>query len=437
MSEPIIKLDHVNFWYDRGKPSEYQALKDVSCEIYPGEYAAFFGSSGSGKTTLLYLISGIEQGQEGKIIINGRDISSFTKQELAIYRQIGVGMVFQQFNLIPSLSVIQNVMLPMSFLGASQERARREAMGLLKRVAIDNLADRYPDELSGGQQQRVGIVRALANNPPIIIADEPLGNLDSANADMVLQFLKELNQKDGRTVIMVTHEAWSLRDARKLFYIKDGVVTKEDGVGEEAIKSAISKNLYGKMSPELSQNEAAARAFSNLFLRGYAAQELKRFEFFLHQRLDDKIDADIFRSVLDRPWRDGGMGLWKQKAAKVSGIIEDVIAEKRTVGDIYTELETHREAPLHDDIEKLRTWLIQDYKGKLTDIQNMQLAQVINERIRGVITPDHFTEILNLPRSKSGLGFTIRTAHRIAEKLEFILKEGHADLPSFAPQAVK
>jgi putative ABC transport system ATP-binding protein len=433
MSDPIIKLDHVNFWYDRGKPNEYHALKDISCEIYPGEYAAFFGSSGSGKTTLLYLISGIEQGQDGKIMINGRDISSFSKQELAIYRQIGVGMVFQQFNLIPSLTVVQNVMLPMSFLGASEERSKKEAMELLKRVKIDHLADRYPDELSGGQQQRVGIVRALANNPPIIIADEPLGNLDSENADTVLAFLKELNEKDGRTVIMVTHEAWSLRDAKKIFYIKDGVVTQEEGAGPKAVEQAMSKTMYGKLSPGLSDNQLASHALSNLFLRGYAAPELKRFEFFLSQRLDDKIDADVFRNVLDRPWRDGGLGLWKQKAGKVSGIIEDVIAQKRTVGDIYKELETNREAPLHDDIEKLKAWLLTDYSGKVSEIQNMQLTEAVNERIRGIIAPDHFTEILSLPRSKSGLGFAMQTAHRMSEKLELILKEGHPQLASFAP----
>ncbi|HVN26075.1 MAG TPA: ABC transporter ATP-binding protein [Candidatus Paceibacterota bacterium] len=435
MSEPIIRLENVNFWYERGKPNEYHALKDVSCDIYPGEYAAFFGSSGSGKTTLLYLISGIEPGQDGRIVINGRDISTFTRQELAIYRQIGVGMIFQQFNLIPSLTVVQNVILPMSFLGVSEDRSKREAMKLLERVNIAHLADRYPDELSGGQQQRVGIVRALANNPPIIIADEPLGNLDSSNADTVLQFLKELNEKDGRTIIMVTHEAWSLRDAKKIFYMKDGVVTKEDGVGEQAVQQALSKTMYGRLSPGMSEHQLAAHSFSNLFLRGYAAPELKRFEFFLAQRLDGKIDADVFRNVLDRPWREGGLGLWRQKAAKVSSIIEDVIAERRTVGDIYHQLETDREAPLKDDIEKLRRWLLEDYHGVLNSLQVMQLDEVLNERIRGVITPEHVSEILSLPRSRAGLGFATPTAHRICERLEFILKEGHPQLSSFAPTA--
>lgn len=433
MNEPIIKLEHVNFWYDRGKPSEYQALKDVSCEIYPGEYAAFFGASGSGKTTLLYLIAGIEQGQEGKIMINGRDISTFSKQELAIYRQIGVGMVFQQFNLIPSLTVVQNVILPMSFLGAAEDRAKKEAMELLKRVGIDHLADRFPSELSGGQQQRVGIVRALANNPPIIVADEPLGNLDSTNAETVLQFLKELNEKDGRTVIMVTHEAWSLRDAKKIFYIKDGVVTKEAATDPKKLGETLSRRMYGKLTPEITQNQLTAKTFSNLFLRGYSEPELKRFEFFLNQRLENKIEPDVFRMVLDRRWRDGGLGLWKQKAARVGMWVEDIIQKKHEVEDIYKELEARPESPLRDDVEKLKAWLLGDYTGKTSELQNQQLAELLNERIRGIITPENLFSILSLPRSKSGLGFSVRTARRIDEKLEFILKEGHPQLSSFSP----
>ncbi len=432
MTEPIIKLENVNFWYDRGKPNEYHALKDVSCEIYPGEYAAFFGSSGSGKTTLLYLIAGIEQGQEGKIMINGRDISTFTKQELAIYRQIGVGMVFQQFNLIPSLTVVQNVILPMSFLGAAESRAKKEAMELLKRVGIDHLADRYPSELSGGQQQRVGIVRALANNPPIIVADEPLGNLDSTNAETVLQFLKELNEKDGRTVIMVTHEAWSLRDAKKVFYIKDGAVTKEAAGDPKKVSETLSRRMYGKLAPELSQNQLTAHTFSNLFLRGYSDPELKRFEFFLNQRLDSKIEPDVFAMVLHRPWREGGLGLWKQKAARVATWVEDVIEKRREVSDVYKELELHPESPLRDDVEKLKAWLLGEYSGKVSELQNDQLTELVNERIRGIITPENLFSILSLPRSKSGLGFSTRTARRIDEKLEFILKEGHPDVSSFS-----
>ncbi|PIR68775.1 hypothetical protein COU48_02230, partial [Candidatus Nomurabacteria bacterium CG10_big_fil_rev_8_21_14_0_10_03_31_7] len=220
----IIKIEKVNLWYDKGKPTEVHALKDISIGIEKGDYVAFFGPSGCGKTTMLYAISGIDRFQEGKVLINNRDISGLSNQELAIFRQTGIGIVFQQFNLVPSLNVLKNVALPMLFVGITSEKAEIEARKLLERLDMLQYADRLPFELSGGQQQRIGIARALANNPPIIIADEPLGNLDSKNAQMVLEFLKELNEKDGRTVIMVTHESWSLRDVKTIFYMKDGVI---------------------------------------------------------------------------------------------------------------------------------------------------------------------------------------------------------------------
>lgn len=421
MEQPIIKLENVNMWYDKGKPSEVQALKNISMGIMRGEYVAFFGPSGCGKTTLLYTISGIEQVEDGKILINGRDISNFSKKELAIYRQIGIGIVFQQFNLIPSLTVVNNVALPMAFLGISQEKRTAEAMKLLERLGIQELADRYPYELSGGQQQRVGIARALANNPPIIVADEPLGNLDSVNAEKVLEFLKELNEKDGRTIIMVTHEAWSLRDAKKIFYMKDGEIIKVEESKPKTVAETMSKHLYKTMSPKLSSNEIAARTLSNILLRGFSFEEIKRFEFFLLQRFNDKIDDEVFRRVLDRPFKEGGIGLWKQKAEKISSYVKEIIEKRKTVEEIYKELEKNPENPLVAEIERIRIWLMEEYHGKLSEIQILRLNEIIYERMSSIIDSKQFKTILTLPRNKFGVGITLRTARRIAEKFESIL----------------
>ena len=233
--DPIIKIENVNLWYEKGKPIEVHALKNINLEIERGDYVAFFGPSGCGKTSMLYSISGIDRFQEGRVLINGKDISGLPNQELAIFRQTGIGIVFQQFNLVPSLSVLKNIALPMLFVGVTSEKAEIEAQKLLDRLNLTDLANRYPYELSGGQQQRVGIARALANNPPIIIADEPLGNLDSVNAKIVLEFLRELNEKDGRTVIMVTHEAWSLKDAKTIFHMKDGVILEVEKIKEARV----------------------------------------------------------------------------------------------------------------------------------------------------------------------------------------------------------
>lgn len=433
--EPIIKLQGINLYYDLGKPTEVWALKDVNLEINKGEYCAFFGPSGCGKTTILYVLSGMESERvsSGQVLINGRDIAKFTKRELAVFRQIGVGIVFQQFNLIPSISVLDNVALPMAFLGISLERRRAEAQKLLERLNIAPYANRLPSELSGGQQQRVGIARALANNPPIIICDEPLGNLDSENANKVLEFMKELNTKDGRTVIMVTHEAWSLRDARKIFYMKDGKILKVEEPKERGdVAQAVSKLMYKQLNPNMGENQIMAKSLADMLLRGYSADEVKRFEFFLLQRLSGHIEDDVFREVLDRPYRTGGVGLWKGKAAKIAFLVEGVMNQRHTVEEVHEVLEKNPEAPLIEEVQKIRKWLLEEYKGKVDEQQILRLEELIAERLRNVITPQNFAQTLNLSKKKFGLGLSMRSSNRIAEKLESILGGSEG-----ATQAVK
>lgn len=427
--EPLIKLTNVNHRYDKGKPSEVWALKNINLEVEKGEYVAFFGPSGCGKTTLLYAISGIEQLQEGNISINNRDISKFSRKELAIYRQIGIGIVFQQFNLIPSLTVMNNVALPMAFLGVVQEKREAEAMNLLGRLGIQDLTDRYPSELSGGQQQRVGIARALANNPPIIVADEPLGNLDSANAEKVLEFLKELNEKDGRTIIMVTHESWSLRDAKKIFYMKDGEIVKIEKTASKTVAESVSKHIYKELSPNIPAAELAAQTLSSLLLRGYSIDEIKRFQFYLIQRFNNYIDRDTFLRILDRSYKNGGLGLWKPKAKKITDYIEEIIEQKREINDIYAELEKNPETPLFAEIENIREWLLKSYKGKISSLQKIQLNEIISERLRAIIDAEQFQKIISLSKNKFGIGLSFRISQKISEKMETILKgENHSKI---------
>ena len=318
----IIKIENVNLWYDKGRPIEVHALKNINISIEKGDYAAFFGPSGCGKTSMLYALSGIDRFQEGKVFINDRDISGLTNQELAIFRQTGIGIVFQQFNLVPSLTVLKNVALPMLFVGVSSKKAEIEARKLIDRLDLSKYIDRYPYELSGGQQQRVGIARALANNPPIIIADEPLGNLDSVNAKIVLEFLKELNEKDGRTVIMVTHEAWSLRDVKTIFHMKDGQINEEEKTNKGSVADSLSKQLHDQlasMSGDSNTNnendkeeKISARVLANFLLRGYSMDEIRRFETFVNQRFSNKIDKKEFQKLIKKPFKDGGVGLWKK-----------------------------------------------------------------------------------------------------------------------------
>lgn len=428
MPKQLIKLKDVNFYYNYNTPTQAQALKNINLEINRGEYVVFFGPSGCGKTTLTYLIGGIETEKDGsgEIFINDEDIRQLSKDELASFRQTGIGIIFQQFNLIPSLNVLDNVSLPMTFMGVNSKKRKEEAFKILTRLGIDKYAKRYPSELSGGQQQRVGIARALANNPPIIIADEPLGSLDSENAEHVLNFLKELNEKDGRTIIMVTHQAWSVRDATKIVYLKDGSIIKT-GESVDSVKTEppISPHLFRELYPDLSPNEIMVKTLANLLLRGFSDDEIKRFEFFLDERLTNKIDAKTFESFLDKPFHDEGVGLWKQRAIKIANLTEDLITQKKEITEIYKELEKNPETPIYEEVERLITWILKEYRGAMRDMQKTRLHEAVNKRLRNSINTKNFRTLLNTPRSKSGAGFSIRTTQHISDRLESALALGN------------
>ncbi len=432
--EPIIKLQNISLWYNKGKPIEVEALKNISLEITRGDYVAFFGPSGCGKTTMLYAISGIDRFQEGKVLINDRDISTLSNQELAIFRQTGIGIIFQQFNLVPSLTVLKNVSLPMLFVGISSEKADSEARKLLERLDLTEYANRYPFELSGGQQQRVGIARALANDPPIIIADEPLGNLDSENAKKVLEFLKELNEKDGRTIIMVTHEAWSLHDVKTIYHMKDGEVVETEHMTSATIAESLSKNLYKQITslhPEgegkkVAEEDLSAKLVSNFLLRGYSMDEIDRFESFVIKRLAGQMNIKDFKEAINKPFDEGGVGLWKKKAERVSIFLDEIINKRKNIESIQNQIIKNPEISIFDEIHNIRNWIVEGYTGKLTPFQISALDQIVSDRIRNFVTRDEVIEVLDLSNNKFGVGLSFRAAHLMSEKLELILnsKEG-------------
>ncbi len=432
-----IELKNVNFYYQRHASSETWALKNLNFDIKQGDYVTFFGPSGCGKTTLLYLMAGIDVDHlsEGEVNVNGRDISKFSSQELAVFRQLGIGIVFQQFNLVPSLTVLDNVALPMSFFGISLSRRHAEAQRLLERLAIGHLAARFPSELSGGQQQRVGIARALANNPPIIIADEPLGNLDSENANNVLAFLKELNEKDGRTIIMVTHEVWSLRDAKRIFYMKDGTIVKvaeQQGKASSERVASISTEVMQQLEPSLPGQELAARSLSMLLMRGYTGEEIRRCETFIIQRLANEIDTPTFKELLDRPYKKGGVGLYAQRAQQIATLIDDLLTHRKDIASMIKELEANPYASLAAEIAALRDWLLKDYHGKIDEEQKIRLDEILNNRLRNMISADDFREILNLSCAKSGVGLSLHESRIVSERMAFVLQNGYTIGPQFS-----
>ncbi len=223
ISDPIIKLEDVWKIYQLGK-QELTVLRGVTLEIKKGDFIAVLGPSGSGKSTLLHMLGCLDLPTKGRLFLDNRDVSLLSEDELAIIRGQKVGFIFQQFNLLLNLTAIENVMLPMIFSGTDEKKRKERARELLSWVGLGDRLTHRPTELSGGEQQRVAISRALANDPEIIVADEPTGNLDSATGEKVMKTLSDFNEKNGKTVIIVTHDMEVASHARRIIHIKDGQI---------------------------------------------------------------------------------------------------------------------------------------------------------------------------------------------------------------------
>jgi len=219
----MIEVENLIKVYRRGE-IEVIAIRDVTLSINDGEFVMLVGPSGSGKTTFLHLLGGIDRPTAGKIMVNGKNIALFNDRELTDYRRKDVGMVFQFFNLVPTLTAMENVMLPMQFIGMSRGERKKRAEELLKLVGMYERKDHYPDEMSGGEQQRVAIAVALANDPPLILADEPTGELDTETGLEIIKIFKKLND-EGKTVIIATHDMRLEEYATRILEIRDGKIT--------------------------------------------------------------------------------------------------------------------------------------------------------------------------------------------------------------------
>ena len=225
MMKSIIKLENVWKIYKMGNV-EVNALQGLNLEVKYGEFLAVMGPSGSGKSTAVNMIGCLDVPTKGKILLDAHDISKLSESELAQIRGRKIGFIFQQFNLIPTLSALENVMLPMIFQGMPEDERIERATKLLELVELGDRINHKSTELSGGQQQRVAIARALANNPEVILADEPTGNLDSKTGENVLDFLHKLHKKENKTIVMVTHDIHLAKTAERIEFLKDGRIVK-------------------------------------------------------------------------------------------------------------------------------------------------------------------------------------------------------------------
>jgi putative ABC transport system ATP-binding protein len=245
----LIRLKNVSKFYYMGD-SVVKALNDVNFKVYEGEFVAIMGPSGSGKSTAMNLVGSLDIPTKGSIYLDDNDISTLEESELAQIRGKKIGFIFQSFNLIANLTTIENVMLPMMFQGEEVEVRREKAKEVLGLVDLGDRLDHYPSELSGGQRQRVAIARSLANDPEVILADEPTGNLDTKTGGSVMEFLEKMN-KEGKTIIMVTHDSdLAEKYADVVYWLRDGVlekVTKRVGKKFVDVTKKVKKKVLKKV----------------------------------------------------------------------------------------------------------------------------------------------------------------------------------------------
>lgn len=218
----VLEAVHMKKVYNYATPNAFEALHDINFQVKEGEFVGIMGPSGSGKSTFINNISTIDECTEGKVLINGKNVRTMSANEIGHFRFENLGFIFQDFNLLDTHTMYENIAMPLSLAHVSKDEIDKKVKELAEELQITDLLNKYPNECSGGQRQRGAICRALINDPQIIVADEPTGNLDSVNSSELLKLLQELNEKNGVTIVMVTHDPLIASFTSRLIYIKDG-----------------------------------------------------------------------------------------------------------------------------------------------------------------------------------------------------------------------
>lgn len=428
---PLIRVEKVDVTYNEGESNEVRSLVDANLKLYPEEYVIIFGPSGCGKSTLLYTIAGLQKPSKGKVLIDDQSIYDLGKKEKVEFHRRKIGLIFQAFYLIPSLNVLDNVCLPKTAGGAGIKKRNEEAQTLLNRFGIANQATKMPSELSGGQKQRVSIARSLSNNPDIILADEPVGNLDSISKHNVMKILDDLNKKDKKMIILVTHDASHLRYGDRILYMRDGKIVKE-----EIVKNKISPEE--PMPEEMDTNEKIApdlkmlmRAFQDLSLSqiGVLLAPFKAQQLFSHimlsktyeqidrsnKSLEDllltKLSFDEFVEKLDIDMSEGGAGWDKRNAENFA---------KRAMGIISTKRKLDIKKP-QESAKIFLEYLKETFELELSEEQEKRSKLLLSLRIKNKISIIEIRRGFDLPLRDGGCGLDKRTADKMAREIEIIM----------------
>lgn len=446
---PIIKTKNLSVVYLLGRPNQTNALVDANIEIYPGEFIIFFGPSGCGKSTLLYSIAGLERHIQGDIIIDGKNLSKFNEDELDNHRQHIIGMIFQAYYLISSLNVLNNVVLPQFSLNAEKKDREEKALRLLNFFGVEGQKEKYPNELSGGQQQRVAICRSLMNDPQIILADEPTGNLDSKSATDVMKLLAELNEKEKKTIIVVTHSPGGLEYAHRVFYMKDGQIIniqENRKVGQPLKKEVLESNVLADdleldekkkkggrkttealvassegehMLADIKAREIITEALTNL-----STHELDKMVSLVSQMItkgSEQKEFDLLK-YLDDGVTKGGLGFDTRTAHHITEKIKQVVDE---IQELHGAEEKARRAFSYDispEITSIRHYIFEQFDIQLRDHDAIiNFDNLMRERLSGDIDEKGVSVRLNMRVEEGGVGLDKRVVHKIAKRVELLV----------------
>lgn len=449
--ESIISIKNLNVTYFAGRSNEVRALQGISLDIFPGEFIIFFGPSGCGKSTLLYSIAGLELNVEGDIVVKGKNLSGMKLSDIEVYHQRVIGMIFQSFYLISSLSIAQNVALPQVAVRKPPSERIAKAMELLNKFGVGPQASKLPSELSGGQQQRVAICRSLMNDPDVLIGDEPTGNLDSKSSQDVMVLLRHLNDVDKKTVILVTHDPSHLRHAHRIFYLRDGKITgtktntEEERNREQSAPSVLSASTLSHWARAYAPTDAEEKklvAFSRKaeqimaeVLTGLTVEEMNELGEKIGAILEHgKMEKNELTDYLHTPAKQGGIGMNKLKAQRLDRDMGKLIKEI-----LALQKPSKRKTRASDDNLTLTMLEAQELRRYLLTALDIRLSgpaavhamdDAIRLRLENTYDRLQVQEMLDRSISRKGAGLDSRVARLISRKLEPLITT-----PSTSPLA--
>ena len=433
MAKPLIICRNLDITYNKGKSNEFKALANASTDIYEGEYIILFGASGSGKSTLMYAIQGSLPPGGGTMLIGGEDIYSIPIDDRIYFQRYVMGIIFQSFNLIGSLSVLDNVALPMIFCNADKSTRERRAQSLLERFGVGHVSHKIPSMLSGGQQQRVSVARSMVNDPKILLADEPTGNLDSVSTQQVMDKIDEINTFDKRTIIMVSHNAAHLRYAHRVYYLKDGYIVREvvnpqrkqiKPVKEgETITTELEQ--LARLYPYDSIDSLRVKSLVNYVTQSYTFSQLERMEKVMSYFISGKIDSTAAIKNLVLHYEKGGVSVDEKEARKIVHTAAKMIEQASDIKRFRKQYDqAHTFFDQHKLSERLRDHLLYAHHLKLSKKQDENLVEIIADRVVGVSGEAEFHENLMKGTQSRGLALSESEADDITRYFEKLIAQG-------------